>query len=252
MVVQLVVFTGCALVLLVLRSNDLTAALSVLALALSAVGGGGPLLGVENRIPLGAGHVLTIFAWLASPLAFPIIALAILYFPSRSPLLVRHPALHAVPFLAAAPMIGLSLMTALYLTGVDALRDLARLGRLASGRLLRVVRRGARDQRRRRSSRGSTATASTTTRNERRRIRMAVYTAVPGVLAYALKDGVPIVAMPCGVRAARATPQPRSSSCRCSCCCRRSGWSTRSASRASSGRASCCAAACSTRSRAAR
>ncbi|HEX9365728.1 MAG TPA: protein kinase, partial [Vicinamibacterales bacterium] len=31
--------------------------------------------------------------------------------------------------------------------------------------------------------------------NERRRIRMAVYTAVPGVFAYALKDGVPIVAM---------------------------------------------------------
>ena len=83
MIVQLVVFTGGALVLLVLRSNDLTAALSVLALALSAVGGGGPLLGVENTIPLGVGHVLTVFAWMASPLAFPIIALAILYFPSR-------------------------------------------------------------------------------------------------------------------------------------------------------------------------
>ena len=30
--------------------------------------------------------------------------------------------------------------------------------------------------------------------NERRRIRMALYTAVPGVLAYAVRDGVPIVA----------------------------------------------------------
>ncbi|MGH8722319.1 MAG: GAF domain-containing protein, partial [Burkholderiales bacterium] len=30
--------------------------------------------------------------------------------------------------------------------------------------------------------------------NERRRIRMALYTAVPGVVAYALKDGVPVVA----------------------------------------------------------
>ena len=30
--------------------------------------------------------------------------------------------------------------------------------------------------------------------NERRRIRMAVYTAVPGVLAYAIRDGAPIVA----------------------------------------------------------
>src|SRR4029453_10451421 len=31
--------------------------------------------------------------------------------------------------------------------------------------------------------------------NERRRIQMAVYTAVPGVFAYVVKDGVPIAAM---------------------------------------------------------
>jgi len=105
MVVQIVVFTGGAFVLL-LRRNDWTAALSVLALALSAVGGGGPLLGVENALPLGMGYVLTVFTWLAGPLAFPVIALAILYFPSRSPRLTRHPSLHSVPFLVAAPMIG--------------------------------------------------------------------------------------------------------------------------------------------------
>lgn len=37
--------------------------------------------------------------------------------------------------------------------------------------------------------------------NERRRIQMAVYTAVPGVFAYALKDGIPIAAMLTGARA---------------------------------------------------
>ena len=193
MVVQLVVFTGCALALLVLRSNDLTAALSVLALALSAVGGAGPLLGVENRIPLGVGHVLTIFAWLASPLAFPTIALAILYFPSRAPRLVRHPALHAVPFLAAAPMIGLSLMTGLYLTGVDAARDLAvwdashpgvYYGSFAAALGINVAA----------LAEGVLRYRFNHDRNERRRIRMAVYTAVPGILAYALKEGLPIVA----------------------------------------------------------
>ena len=193
MLVQLVVFTGCALALLVLRSNDLTAALSILALALSAVGGAGPLLGVENRIPLGAGHVLTIFAWLASPLAFPIIALAILYFPSRSPRLVRYPALHAVPFLAAAPMIGLGLMTGLYLTGVDAARDLAvwdashpgvYYGSFAAALAINVAA----------LAEGVLRYRFNHDRNERRRIRMAVYTAVPGILAYALKEGVPIVA----------------------------------------------------------
>ena len=193
MVVQLVVFTGCALALLVLRSNDLTAALSVLALALSAVGGAGPLLGVENRIPLGVGHVLTIFAWLASPLAFPTIALAILYFPSRAPRLVRHPALHAVPFLAAAPMIGLSLMTgsislastppAIWPCGTPRIRG------STTGRSPRRSRSTSP-----RSPRGCYRYRFNHDRNERRRIRMAVYTAVPGILAYALKEGLPIVA----------------------------------------------------------
>ena len=43
-----VVFTGAAVLLLLMRSYDLTAGLCVLALAFSAVGGGGPLLGAER------------------------------------------------------------------------------------------------------------------------------------------------------------------------------------------------------------
>ena len=82
MVVQLIVFTVAALVLFVLRSSDLTAQLSVLALALSGVAGGGPLRGAEQVFPFGTWKVLTVFTWVAGPLAFPIIALAILYFPS--------------------------------------------------------------------------------------------------------------------------------------------------------------------------
>ena len=89
MTVQLIVFTVAAVVLFVLRSRDLTAQLSVLALALSGVAGGGPLRGAELVFPFGTSAVLTVFTWLAGPLAFPIIALAILYFPSPSPLLKR-------------------------------------------------------------------------------------------------------------------------------------------------------------------
>ena len=66
--------------LFLLRPTDSTAALIVLALALSGVAGGGPLLGAERTVPV-IGPVLTVFSWLAMPLAFPIIALAILYFP---------------------------------------------------------------------------------------------------------------------------------------------------------------------------
>jgi hypothetical protein len=192
MIVQIVVFTGGAILLLLLRSNDLTAALSVLALALSAAGGGGPLLGVEHQIPV-AGPVLTIFAWIASPLAFPIIALAILCFPSRSPLLLQFPVLYAVPFLVAAPMLVLSVATALYLIGVEGARDLALWDATHAGvyygsfaaalgvNILAIVE-------------GVYRYRFNHDANERRRIRMAVYTAVPGVAAYAIKDGIPIVA----------------------------------------------------------
>jgi hypothetical protein len=197
MVVQVIVFTIAALVLFVLRSSDLTAQLSVLALALSAVAGGGPLRGAEMVFPFGAWKVLTVFTWLAGPLAFPIIALAILYFPSPSPLLKRYRWLNAVPFVAAAPMLVLAAGTSLYLVGVDAMRDLALwdaahpaayYGSFALGLAINVAV----------IVEGVYRYQVNHDANERRRIRMAVYTAVPGVSAYALKDGFPIVAMLAG------------------------------------------------------
>jgi eukaryotic-like serine/threonine-protein kinase len=200
MVVQVIVFTVAALVLFALRSGDLTAQLSVLGLALSAVAGGGPLLGAEQVFPLGAGNVLTIFAWLAGPLAFPIIALAILYFPSPSPLLRRYPWLHAAPFVAAAPMIVLATATSLYLVGVESMRDLAvwdaahpgaYYGSFALALAINVAV----------IVEGVYRYKVNDDANERRRIRMAVYTAVPGVFAYAVKDGVPIVASLLGTAA---------------------------------------------------
>ncbi len=193
MIVQIAVFTLCAAVLLFLRSSDPTAVLCVLALAASAVGGGGPLFGAEKVLPPGADHLLTVFAWLATPLAFPIIALAILYFPARSPLLDRYPLLQAVPPAVALPMIAGGTGTALYLSSVDAagriaLWDATHPGvyytsfAAALGVNLAAIVEGLYRYRYNHDA------------NERRRIRMAVYTAVPGVLAYAIKDGVPIVA----------------------------------------------------------
>lgn len=193
MIVQIVVFTGAAIVLFLLRSNDLTAALSVLALALSGVAGGGPLLGAEGAIPL-VGPVLTVFGWMAGPFAFPVIALAILYFPTKSPLLDRYPALHALPLAAAGPMLVPAIGTALYLCGVDRAAGLAQWDAMhpevfyssfaaALGLNVAAVVEGVYRYRFNHNA------------NERRRIRVAVYTAVPGVLAYAVKDGVPIVSL---------------------------------------------------------
>ena len=197
MVVQVLVFTIGALVLFALRHHDLTAQLCVLALALSGVAGGGPLLGVEHGWPFGLGHVLTVFAWLAGPFAFPIIALAILHFPSPSPLLARRRWLYALPFLAAAPMLVAATATSLYLVGVDRLRDLALWDAAHPGAyftsfaLALAINVFALFEGVRRYNLFHDA-------NERRRVRMAVYTAVPGVIGYAIKDGVPIVAMLAG------------------------------------------------------
>jgi len=192
MIVQMSVFTGAALLLLLMRSYDLTAGLCVLALAFSAVGGGGPLLGAEPEIPL-VQPVLTVFSWIASPLAFPSIALAILYFPTRSRLLDRHPWLHAVPLVAAAPLLGPALMSGLYLAGVESVQALAvwdathpgvYYAAFATALAINVLA----------VAEGAYRYRFNHDANERRRIRMALYTAVPGILAYAIRDGIPIVA----------------------------------------------------------
>jgi hypothetical protein len=191
MIVQTLVFVSAALILLLMRSYDVTAGLCVLALAFSGVAGGGPLFGAEFDIPLG--RVLTILSWLAGPLAFPTIALAILYFPSRSQLLDRFPWLHAVPLVAAIPLIVPALGTALFLVGMDgalqhAVWDAthprvfyAAFAASLAINILAVLE-------------GTYRYRFNHNANERRRIRMALYTAVPGILAYAVRDGVPIVA----------------------------------------------------------
>ena len=196
MIVQMSVFTGAAVILLLMRSYDLTAGLCVLALAFSAVGGAGPLLGEERVIWMSP--LVTVFAWIASPLAFPSIALAILYFPTRSRLLDQHPWLHAVPLLAAVPLVGPALMTGLYLAGVESVRSLAvwdathpgvYFAAFATALAINVIA----------VAEGAYRYRANHNANERRRIRMALYTAVPGVLAYAVRDGIPIVAQLVGV-----------------------------------------------------
>ncbi len=191
MMVQLLVFTGAAIALFLLRSSDATAALSVLALALSGIANSGPPRGVEWDVPLGA--VVTGISWIANPIAFPIIALAILYFPSRSALLDRYPAAYAVPWIAAAPMLVLGIGRTLHLWGVDALAPLTAwddqhpglfYGSFSAALTLNILA----------IVEGVYRYRFNHDANERRRIRMAVYTAVPGVLAYAVKEGAPIAA----------------------------------------------------------
>jgi serine/threonine-protein kinase len=190
-VLQLVVFTGAGIVLFFLRSSDATAALSILALALSGMANAGPPRATVWNVPYA--DVVTGISWIAGPVAFPVIALAILYFPSRSGLLDRYPALHVVPWIAAGPMLILGAARMLHLWGVDALTGVAAWdaahpaayhGSFSAALALNVA-----------------AVVEGTYRyrfnhdaNERRRIRMALYSAVPGVFAYVVREGVPAAA----------------------------------------------------------
>ena len=97
--------SGAAVVLLLLRPRDATALLIVSTLACAGTSSGGQLLGGELALPPFLGAPLTVFAWLAMPVTFPLIAITILYFPRKSGVLVRYPWLHAVPVVVALPMV---------------------------------------------------------------------------------------------------------------------------------------------------
>jgi tRNA A-37 threonylcarbamoyl transferase component Bud32 len=191
MILQIVAFAGGAAALLLLRATDTTATLAALALALCAVSGGGPLWGTERALPPVLAEAMTFFTWIATPFAFPITGLAILYFPSASRLVTRHRWILALPFIAAGPMIALGTGTALYLIGVDALRPLVLWDGQHPGLYFTsftaalafnvwTIVDGLRRFR------------AVSDQNQRRRIRLVVALTVPGVLAYAIKDGLPV------------------------------------------------------------
>jgi serine/threonine-protein kinase len=193
MIVQILMFIGAALVLVFVRTTDITACLCALALALSAVGSGGPLMGAERTLPPLAAGVMTVFSWVAGPLAFPCIVLAMLYFPVRSPLIVRRRWLQAIPFLAAGPMIVAAFVTGLYIAGPeaalrDAVIDVTRpnlyFTSFALALAINVIAVAEGVQR-----------YQTLSGALQRRVRLAVFTGVPGVLAFVIKDGLPIAAL---------------------------------------------------------
>ncbi len=207
LIAQLIVFTGGAIVLVLLRTTDPTAGLAAATLLLCAVGNGGALMGSERDLlgpnplagdqPLLIGLVqklMTVFAWVAGPFAFPLVALAVCYFPEKSPLLVRRPWLGALPFAAAAPMIAASLATGTFLAGAEwaeggAMWDATHPGVFQLSfavalavELLAVIE-------------GLHRYKHNPDANQRRRIRLVVVTVVVGVLAYAADRGFPILSL---------------------------------------------------------
>lgn len=187
---QIVVFIILAGVLLALRATDPTAVLAVLALTLCAVAAGGPTLGGEYLLPAPLQQIVTMFSWMATPLAFVATSFAIGYFPRKPDVLIRRPLLVAVPFVVTAPMFVVTASTGLFLLGLDATLPILAWDAahpwfffgsfaFAVAMNLAIV------------AEGVTRFRANPDQNERRRIEIAVLTIVPGVLAYAVKDGVP-------------------------------------------------------------
>lgn len=187
---QIVVFIGMSAAMLALRASDPTAALAVLALTLCAVAAGGPTLGGEYLLPPPLQQLLTLFAWIATPLAFVATSFAIVYFPRKAAILTDRPWLHAVPFVVTAPMLVLVSSAALFLVGMDALLpivvwDAANPWLYFSSFALAIAMNVAV------MVEGVHRFRTNQDQKERRRIAISVMTIVPGVLAFAIKEGVP-------------------------------------------------------------
>jgi hypothetical protein len=189
---KLLTYTLAALLIVALGIQGTTAGLLAVAFLLMGAADAGPLLGGERHLGLLA-PLLIGFNWLALPVAFPVIGLAVLHFPSRAARLDHHPWIVPAVLALAIPLAVIHLEAAVFLQGFDGV--LSSLAWVASrpwvtsawftiGLACNVVI-IADGVRRYRTNPDAAA---------RRRIQVVVLTGVPGTMAYALSTGAPILA----------------------------------------------------------
>jgi len=188
---QMTAFLVGAGVLVALGAHGTTAMLMTLALIATATANSGPLLGSEHAIPV-LGPLLLVFNWIITALSFPIIGLAVLYFPHRAEVLDRRRWIIPTVIAASLPMLVIGSVTAAFLSGSDAM--LPALSWIATHgwafgaafaiplavNMLIVVE-------------GIARYRVNLDTDERRRIQIVVFTGVPAVFAYALKTAIPLV-----------------------------------------------------------
>src|SRR5688500_8743274 len=184
-------FLAGATVLLLLGAHGTTATLAPLALIATAVANSGPLLGSHQALPIICAVVLW-FNWLITPLSFPIIGLAVLFFPSRAEILDRQKWIIPAVLAACVPMLIISIASAVFLSGSDAALPAlawfathgwtfeASFALCLAVNVLIIVE-------------GIKRYRVNLDANERRRIQIVVFTVVPAVFAYALKTGIPLL-----------------------------------------------------------
>jgi eukaryotic-like serine/threonine-protein kinase len=189
--VQTAAFVAGALVLAFLGARGMTATLMTLAMVATAIASGGPMFGAELSVPV-VGNLLLIFGWLITPLTFPVIGLAVLYFPTRAAILDRHRWIYPAIAAVAAPMLVISLLAAAFLLGVDGARAPLAWSAMhgwifdASFALALAVNVAIVIE-------GIGRYRHNLDVSERRRIQLVVFSGVPAVFAYAIKAGVPLL-----------------------------------------------------------
>jgi len=179
-----------ALVLVALRVRGDVAALMTLTMVVN-IAVAGALAGGEGWLPSLVREPLVLFAWLMAPLGFPIVALTVLNFPQPSALLSRWRWLPAGLVALAAPLIAANGLAALYLLGNDAVAGplawfAARPLLWTATFLLAVLANAAI------VIEGYGRYRRNPDANERRRIMVVVYTGVPGALAWAISEMLPV------------------------------------------------------------
>ena len=75
-------------------------------------------MGAEWNVPV-LGPALLAFTWMQMAVAIPIIGLAVLYFPARSPLLDRHPWVTPALWLITVPLAIIGALTTAHLLGAE-------------------------------------------------------------------------------------------------------------------------------------
>ena len=82
-------YTLAALLIVALGARGISASLMTMAFLLMGVTDDGLLIGAEWSVPSWP-PILLAYTWMDGAFTIPIIGLAVLYFPTRSPLLDRH------------------------------------------------------------------------------------------------------------------------------------------------------------------
>ena len=188
---QMSAFLAGAAALVVLGTRGTTATLATLGLIATATANSGPLHGAHTAVPL-LGPLVLLVSWLVTPLSFPIIGLAVLFFPHRAEILDRHRWIVPAVIAASIPILIISGTTAAFLLGADAVLPLlswfalrgwtfeASFAVALGVNVLLMIE-------------GIARYRTNFDANERRRIEIVVFTVVPAVFAYALKTGIPLV-----------------------------------------------------------